>query len=467
MVDAGHLELLTGWGRTAPTAGLVVAPDDDNDVDALLARSGRRGLIARGLGRSYGDAAQNAGGTVLDATRLDGTGLDGTGLDATGLDRGMRIDPDTGVARVAAGVSIDALIRAALPLGFFVPVTPGTRYVTIGGALAADVHGKNHHLDGSIANHVESFTLHTPKQVVDVTPASDPELFWGTAGALGLTGVITEVTLRLLPVETSLLRSHTERCRDLDTVMARMLEDDAAHRYSVAWIDCLARGASLGRSVLSLGDHARLDDLPPRKRARPLAFDAREIVSAPPWVPNGLLNRLSIAVFNEFWYRVTPALHGALETIPAYFHPLDGVRGWNRMYGSRGFLQYQYVVPDAAADVVRSTLEMLSDARAASFLAVLKRFGPGNPGPLSFPQPGWTLALDIPAAVPGLAQLLDDLDEVVVEAGGRVYLAKDSRLRPELLAAMYPDLDRFAELRARVDPMRVLQSDLQRRLGLP
>jgi decaprenylphospho-beta-D-ribofuranose 2-oxidase len=448
----GAVELLTGWGRTAPTAAHVVAPRDQDALDDALAHPGRRGVLPRGLGRSYGDAAQNAGGTVIDTRELDGT---------------IDIDPATGIAVVDAGVSIDALIRAALPLGCFVPVTPGTRFVTLGGAFAADVHGKNHHVGGSIANHVESITLHTPKQVVEVTPESDPELFWGTAGGLGLTGVVSSLTLRLLPVETSLIRSHTERCKDLDSVMARMLEADASSRYSVAWIDCLARGASLGRSVLSLGDHARVDDLPPRKRADPLAYDAREVVAAPPWAPSGLLNRASIALFNELWYRVSPALHGSLESIPAYFHPLDGVRGWNRLYGPRGFLQYQYVVPDAAGETVRRSIELLSSARAASFLAVLKRFGPGNPGPLSFPRPGWTLALDIPATVPGLAQLLDDLDELVVDAGGRVYLAKDARLRPELLEAMYPDLDRFRELRARVDPMHVLQSDLQRRLGLP
>ncbi|MEX2100544.1 MAG: FAD-binding oxidoreductase [Acidimicrobiia bacterium] len=452
MADSQQIELLTGWGRTAPTAAHVVVPEGPEAVDTVLAHSGRRGLIARGLGRSYGDAAQNAGGTVLDGCALDAS---------------LHIDPTTGVARVGAGVSIDTLIRAALPLGFFVPVTPGTRFVTIGGALAADVHGKNHHVDGSIANHVDSFTLHTPKQVVDVTPASDPDLFWGTAGALGLTGVVTEVTLRLLPVETSLVRSHTERCRDLDTVMARMLEDDAGYRYSVAWIDCLAKGRSLGRSILSLGDHARVDELPPQKRSDPLRFDARDVVAAPPWAPNGLFNRFSVAAFNELWYRGSPLLHGDLESIPSYFHPLDGIREWNRMYGSRGFVQYQYVVPDAASEAVRRSIEMLSAARAASFLNVLKRFGTGNPGPLSFPISGWTLAVDIPAGVPGLAQLLDDLDELVAEAGGRVYLAKDSRLRPELLAAMYPDLDSFAELRARVDPMHVLQSDLQRRLGLP
>ncbi len=449
----GRVELLTGWSRTAPSAATVVGVRDGAEVDAVLASTGRRGLIARGLGRSYGDAAQNAGGTVLDGQSLG---------------RIHDIDREQGLVHVDAGVSLDTLMRTVLPLGYFVPVTPGTRLVTVGGAIAADVHGKNHHVDGSFANHVESFTLHTPKGVMTVTPDSDPELFWGTAGAMGLTGVVTDVALRLLPVETSMVRSENDRCPDLDSVMARMVEDDDSFRYSVAWIDCMARGASLGRSILSRGDHATVDELPHKLRGEPLRFDPHVRLAAPPWVPNGLLNRMTVAAFNELWYRVSPALHGrGLETISSFFHPLDGVREWNRLYGSRGFVQYQYVVPDAAHDAVRTSVEMLSAARAASFLAVLKRFGPGNPGPLSFPTPGWTLALDIPATVPGLARLLDDLDELVAGVGGRVYLAKDSRLRPELLPVMYPELDRFAELRARIDPAGVLQSDLQRRLGLP
>ena len=444
--------VLTGWGRTAPSAAEVMTPRGPSDVDPVVAQAGRRGVIARGLGRSYGDAAQNAGGTVLDAT---------------GLATMHAVDRTANTITVEGGTSLDALMRLLVPQGFFVPVSPGTRFVTVGGALAADIHGKNHHFEGSFANHVEAFTLRAPKESLVATPGHEADVFWGTAGALGLTGIVTEVTLRLLPIESSLVLVDTERVDHLDALMERMIEGDARYRYSVAWIDCLASGRSLGRSVLTRGDHAPLAALPARLRSQPLRFSPPPGVAAPPWVPEGLMNRLTVRAFNELWFRRAPRRRREhLESITTFFHPLDLVQHWNRLYGRRGFVQYQFVVPADATAAVRQSVQLLSAARCASFLAVLKRFGPGNPGPLSFPFPGWTLALDIPAAVRGLGTLLDELDQLVVEAGGRVYLAKDSRLAPELVPRMYPELDRLRELRARLDPSGVMQSDLARRLQL-
>jgi decaprenylphospho-beta-D-ribofuranose 2-oxidase len=446
---------LTGWGMTEPTVARIADARSADEVSALVkgVAGGERGVIARGLGRSYNNAAQNDGGLVISIA---------------GLKSVLAFDSDSGVVTAEAGVSLEELMVRFLPDGWFVPVSPGTRKVTIGGAIAADVHGKNHHSAGSFARYVRSFDLLTADgDVRTVTPQADPDLFWGTAGGMGLTGIILRASVQLKPVQTSRLVVDTIRTADIDETMAYLSSTDKDYDYTVAWTDCLATRGSLGRSVITSGDFAAKTDLKYREQSKPLAFKPSSLVGAPPVFPSGLMSRPTIALLNDAWYRKAPRRRtGEIQTIGKFFHPLDGISHWNRAYGPAGFRQYQYVVPFSAPEVVRLSLERISALRAPSFVTVLKRFGAGDPGMLSFPMAGWTLALDFPARTPWLSQLLGELDEMVLEAGGRLYLAKDSRIPAELMPRMYPRLGEFGELRSRVDPGGLFSSDLSRRLAL-
>lgn len=390
----------------------------------------------------------------------------GTVLDTTGLDRVRSIDAEHGTVVCEAGVSLHRLMEVLLPLGWFVPVTPGTRYATVGGAIGADVHGRNHHVSGGFTRHVRSLELLTADgEVRTVLPGTD--LFDATAGGVGLTGLVLSVTLGLLPVESSLMTVDTERLPDLDSLLATLAATDHRHRYSVAWIDLLARGTAAGRAVLTRGDHAPLHALPPRARRDPLGFRPGQLPPAPRALPSGLLRGSTVGAFNRFWYHRAPRRRtGELQKLAAFFHPLDRVPHWNRVYGSAGSVRWQCAVGHGHDDALRRIVRLISRRSCPSFLATLKRFGPRDPGWLSFPAEGWTLALDIPAGLPGLAEFLDVLDGEVASVGGRLSLAKDTRMRPELLPAMYPRLDDFRALRAELDPRGVFTSDLARRLNL-
>jgi decaprenylphospho-beta-D-ribofuranose 2-oxidase len=439
---------LSGWGRTPWSTARVVAATRPDDLAKAVHDGGPRGVITRGLGRSYGDAAQRAGGLVVDATGVRGV---------------LDLDADTGVVRVLAGTSLDELLREIVPRGWYVPVTPGTRFVTIGGMIASDVHGKNHHADGTFGLHVRSMVLALPDGTRrTLTPAGTPDEFWATCGGMGLTGAIVEATIALTPIGSSKLLVDTDRVHDLDDLLVRLRDGQARHRYSVAWIDLLAKGRHLGRSVLTQGDFAPRDAV----GADPLAYAPRAGVPVPP-APNALLNWASVRAFNELWFRKAPEHRtGQLQSTSTFFYPLDMFTGWNALYGPRGFVQWQCLLPFGAEDVLRRCLEALSRERSPSFFAVLKTMGAADPAPLAFPAPGWTLALDTPAGSTEVAGLLRTLDHEVVEAGGRVYLAKDSTLDPVHVPAMYPRLDEWREVRDRMDPGRRCASDLAVRLDL-
>ena len=451
---------LTGWGRTAPSVAEVLSTSDPTQIVEAVTRaadtaaSGRhRGVIARGLGRSYGDNAQNGGGLVIDMTALN---------------RIHSVDAATRMVDVDGGVSLDALMKAALPCGLWVPVLPGTRQVTIGGAIGCDIHGKNHHSAGSFGNHVRSMDLLTADgRVRTITPdGEDADLFWATVGGNGLTGIILRATIEMTPTETAYFIADGDVTASLDETIAFHSDgSEANYTYSSAWFDAISAPPKLGRAAISRGSLARLDQLPEKLQRDPLKFDAPQLLTFPDVFPNGLANKYTFGPIGELWYRKSGTYRGKVQNLTQFYHPLDMFGEWNRAYGSAGFLQYQFVVPTEAVEEFKAIIVDIQASGHYSFLNVFKLFGPGNQAPLSFPIPGWNVCVDFPIKA-GLNDFVTELDRRVLEFGGRLYTAKDSRTTAETFHAMYPRIDEWIALRRKVDPHGVFVSDMARRLEL-
>jgi decaprenylphospho-beta-D-ribofuranose 2-oxidase len=438
---------LSGWGGGEGASGLLVSPADAGAVRAAveqLSSPAGTGAIARGMGRSYGDAAQLRDGYVLDTTRL----------------KGFQLDAEQGTVTTQAGVTIGELLRAAVPAGWMVPVVPGTQHVTVGGAIASDIHGKNHGTAGTFGSYVQALGLLTAAgEVLALEPGSHDGLFAATVGGMGLTGVIMWARIVLRKVSSSLLSVDTDRAHGLDHALELLSAPGGSHR--VAWLDLI--GSHPGRGIVTRAEH--LDDAHAVARRDGATVRARATV--PQWWPAGLLRASTVGALNAVRYRRSPRRErGHVEPLGAHMFPLDVLDAWPRLYGPHGFLQYQLVVPSGQERVLQAVIEHVRRARIPCFLAVLKDFGPANDWPLSFPIEGWTLTLDLPRAASGIDAALIRCDELVAEAGGRVYFSKDVRMSPAAVNAMYPRLEEWQAVRNRVDPEGLWRSDLALRTGL-
>ena len=461
---------LHGWGRTAPTRAQVLSTEDLDTIVAAVKQVAddnadkpdhlKRGVIARGMGRSYGDPAQNAGGLVIDMQRFN---------------KIHSIDPDTALVVVDGGVTLDQLMKAALPYGLWVPVLPGTRQVTIGGAIGPDIHGKNHHSAGSFGDHVVSMDLLVASgEILTLKPEGseddpDGELFWATVGGMGLTGIIVHATIRMTKTETAFFIADGDLTSNFDETI-EFHADGSEHNYtySSAWFDAISPEPKLGRAAISRGSLATLDqlkELSPKLAKDPLKFSAPQLVTVPDIFPNFTMNKLTMKAVGQAWWLKSGEYRDQVQNLTQFYQPLDLIGEWNRGYGSRGFLQYQFVVPREATSELKSIVRSIPASGHYSALNVFKLFGEGNRAPLSFPMPGWNICVDFPIK-PGLGHFLDELDKRVLDFGGRLYLAKESRTSAEKFHQMYPQMQSWLDTRNQIDPTGVFASDMSRRLEL-
>lgn len=439
---------LSGWGNYPVSSSMLERPERIHQLQLLEEK-----VIPRGLGRSYGDAALNEGNGVILMERLN---------------RFIAFDEVSGIVHAEAGVLLSDIIQTFLPRKWFLPVTPGTKAVTLGGCFACDVHGKNHHRDGAFSQYVTEIELllaDGSKRIC--SPSQNGELFWAAAGGMGLTGIITEIKLQLIPVETAYMQVRHEAAANLAQLL-QILQDSAKDdKYSVAWLDGNASAKNMGRGIVMTGHHASVKDLPAMIK-NPLQLPQKKMFRIPFQMPSWCLNNWNVRLFNSLYFSTQSRKRTPFTVdCDAYFYPLDAVGNWNALYGAKGFIQYQFVVPENNSErAISEVFERMLKERRFAYLAVLKRFGKEGPGLLSFPFEGYTLALDFPLAQTGLLKFLDELDELVLKSSGRVYLAKDARMQPETFKIMYPRFPLWHAIKAKTDPASRFCSDLSRRLRM-
>lgn len=439
-------EKIANWGNYPVVESDVRSFSFAEQLNEVLLNNDE--VIARGNGRCYGDAslAKNTISTLK-------------------YDKILSFDIEKGIFECQSGLTLDKILEVIVPKGWFLPVTPGTKFITVGGAVASDVHGKNHHVDGSFSAHViDMDILLGDGNVLTCSSAVNSDLFRATCGGMGLTGIITRVKFGLKKIETSYIKQKQIKARNLEEVI-QLFEDYKHYTYSVAWIDCLKKGKSFGRSILILGEHAKLEELPAKKKKDPLTLPNKKQINFPFTLPSFVLNQFSVKTFNFLFYgkNFKREINNVVSYEP-FFYPLDAVLHWNRMYGKPGFVQYQFVLPLQSKQGLVEILKRISDRNMGSFLTVLKVFGEQD-DLISFPKKGYTLALDFPVRK-GLFEFLDELDEIVLNYGGRIYLSKDARMKPEIFWRSYPNVKTFMEIVKKYNPNNKINSLQALRLNL-
>jgi len=439
---------IAGWNNYPRQTCKLLRPEKYKDLSAYST------LIARGQGRSYGDASLNTAGYVVLTERLN---------------RFLAFNKEQGVLTAEAGVTLAEILEVIIPAGWFLPIIPGTKFVSLGGCIATDVHGKNHHLKGSFSQYVLAIELMTAdNQIINCSANENADSFWATVGGMGLTGIIRSVTLKLMPISSTYLQAKYLPAQNIEDTFTYLSDSALEDEYSVAWVNCLTTSKQLGQSIIMNYRHLAAEELPEKLQQNPLAITSYRHVNIPFNLPAWTLNNTTVNLYNNYYYK--KCLRKADTFITDYencFFPLDNITHWNRLYGHKGFIQYQCVLPTSQAFTgIKAILEKLTHTRQLVFLGVLKRFGQSSLGLLSFPMPGYTLCLDIPFRDQRLLQVLDELDEIVINHGGRIYLAKDARLKADNFKLMYPNAASWLQQKQLLDPNNCFSSSLSQRLHL-